>query len=248
MSEKPIADGQSTTPPAGDGQASGLGADNAAGGTGAGVAGQFTQADMDKVVTDRLAREKRSLEAAHAKTLAERDAELQKYRDAEAAQQAAAMSELEKAQKVASDAQAETARLQTQVADANIQTLRANLLAVEAPDLPSEFRVQVTGADEEAIKASIAEARMKYQERQKAWLADVASLTPEQLVAKYGEEARPLAERLSGKVLSIGSPTAATPGQPPLAGEWDPNKPATQTTANWRKERERQGVGRVTIG
>jgi len=217
-------------------------------GTGAGAAGQFTQADIDKIVTDRLAREKRSLETAHNKTLAERDAELQKYRDAEAAQQAAAMSELEKAQKAATDAQAETAKLQAQVADANLQTLKANLLAVEAPDLPVEFRVQVTGADEEAIKASIAEARTKHQERQKAWLADVASLTPEQLVAKYGEEARPLAERLSGKVLSIGSPTAATPGQVPLAGEWDPNKPATQTLDNWRKERLRLGVGAVTIG
>ena len=72
---------------------------------------------MDKIVTDRIAREKRSLETAHNKTLAERDAELQKYRDAEAAQQAAAMSELEKAQKAAADAQAETARLQAQVAE-----------------------------------------------------------------------------------------------------------------------------------
>ncbi len=81
--------------------------------------------------------------------------------------------------------------------DAEVRTLRVNLLAIEAADLPTVYRDRVTGATEDEIRASIADAQAAYLGDRDAFLGKLATMTPEQ-VAALGEAGQPVAERLPG--------------------------------------------------
>jgi hypothetical protein len=153
---------------------------------GAPSGGTFTQEQLDKAVQARLAREK----AAHEKQLAELQAKLTELTTAEDQRKLAELSELEKAQKALADAQAQAAQARADADAARQTALRSSIIAAEAADLPPLVRSQITGTDEETVRASIADLRKQWDE---------------------------LKTQVTGQApRSVGSPSAAPGGQPPV--------------------------------
>lgn len=213
----------------------------AAGDTAPSPTGLMTQEQVNAIVQERLARER----AKAAENQAKLQAELEALRKAEAEREAAELSELERAQKAANEAQAELARAQQEIAQARLEAMRERILSTDASDLPPAYRAQVTGDNEEAIREQISMAREAMKADRVAFLRSLTTVTPDELLAAYGEDAKPLAERIGPRAPSIGQATnagAQTQNQP--AEGWGP----TNTTLEaWRKERERRGFGRVTL-
>ena len=198
------------------------------GGTGAAPTGKtFTQAEVDKIAADRAARAERKAAAEKA----ELQAKLDGYTQAEEERKAAELSEVEKAQKAAADAAAARQEAEARALAAETRALRADLLSQHAADLPASYKAQITGATEEDIIESISRARETFEAdrggiskaTQETLFRDVATLTPEQLTEKYGEvpEAAAVIARLTGKPVSVGSPSAAggQPSPPAKPGE-----------------------------
>lgn len=211
------------------GQGAGQGGDNGGAGTGAGAdAGKTVpQAEVDRIVADRLARAERKAAAERAELQAKLDA----YTQAEEERKTAELSEVEKAQKAAADAKAEADAARAEAQAATNRALRAELLSQHAADLPASYKAQIAGATEEEILESIGKARETFEAdrggiskaTQETVFRDVATLTPEQLTEKYGEvpEAAAVIARLTGKPVSVGSPSAAggQPSAPAKPGE-----------------------------
>jgi multidrug efflux pump subunit AcrA (membrane-fusion protein) len=214
-----MADEQAQTqagPAAGDGQTSGT-VNTGADGTGATAGtGVLTQEQVNALVgkarTDAAAKAQREAE----KRTAELQAELETLRAAAEARKLAEMTELEKAQAEAAEAKRQAQEATQAAASARTDALRANLIATQAATLPPAYKAQVTGDDQDAITASIAEVQAHYEAAQTEFVASLARMAPEQIAEQFGEAGKALAERLSGRqVPSIGSPgnTSAPPSQ-----------------------------------
>jgi len=138
--------------------------------------------------------------AAHEKTQAELQARIAELEKAEGDRKAAAMSELERAVARAAEAEKATLAAQAQAEVAQTDALRYRLVAEKATDLPDMVRRQVTGSKPEEIEASITALRSEWEELRKG----------------MGQPPR-----------SVGSPSAAPGGQPPVptTGAPQPNAP-----------------------
>lgn len=153
---------------------------------GAPQGGTLTQEQADKIVQTRLAREK----AAHEKQVAELQAKLNEFTTAEEQRKLAELSEIEKAQKAIADAKREADLARAEAIEAKLAATRATIIAAEAADLPPLVRNQITGTDEETVRASIADLRKQWDE---------------------------LRTQLTGQApRSVGSPSAVPGGQPPV--------------------------------
>ncbi|ERL23953.1 capsid assembly scaffolding protein Gp46 family protein [Jonquetella sp. BV3C21] len=104
----------------------------------------FTQADVDRVVADRLERERKKY--ADYDALKAAKAELDKLKEGQ-------MSEHDKAKQGLGAAQAKVTELEAKIKAMELSALKARLAA--AAGLPSELADRVRGEDEEAIKADI---------------------------------------------------------------------------------------------
>lgn len=104
----------------------------------------FTQADLDRLVSDRLERERKKY--ADYDALKAAKAELDKLKEGQ-------MSELDKAKQGLGAAQAKVTELEAKIKAMELSALKARLAA--AAGLPSELADRVRGEDEEAIKADI---------------------------------------------------------------------------------------------
>ena len=217
--------------------AQGGGADAAGQDTAPPAAGKtFTQDELDRIVADRIAREKRAAD----KRASELETELAGFREAETKRKEAEMTEAQKAEEARKAAEARAQQLEAELTAARTDALRSQIIAAEAADLPLAYRLQVTGADEDAIKESVGNVRKQFETDRAAWLRGLASMTPEDIAAQYGEDvASPLVARLTGKPQSVGAaPRSSVPADPPA--EWSPDN---NTPEAWRKERERRGIG-----
>ena len=104
----------------------------------------FTQADIDRLVSDRLERERKKY--ADYDALKAAKAELDKLKEGQ-------MSELDKAKQGLGAAQAKVTELEAKIKAMELSALKARLAA--AAGLPSELADRIRGEDEEAIKADI---------------------------------------------------------------------------------------------
>lgn len=169
----------------------------------------YTQQELDAVAAKARRDADNKAKAAEAR-IAELEA-------AEAERARAEMTELERARAEAEEAKAAMAAAKSEAAASALAADRANILAAEAPTLPNAYKQMVTGADPDAIRASLQAAQEAYEADRRRVLADVATMTPEQIAA-MGDELKPLAERLAGQPVSIGAPSSAgAPAPPPPA-------------------------------
>jgi len=186
--------------------------DDDAGETGAPSGGQYTQADVDKAIKSRLKR----AEAKAARERKELEDRLAGFEQAEADRAKAEMGEVERATAEAAEAKAAAEQARSALAQAQRDALRANLIAANARELPAPYQQLVTGDDEEAIAASIAQAQEQHRADRAEQLKQLAAMTPEQVEQAFGDEGKALAERLKGKAPSVGAPSNA-PGQPEIS-------------------------------
>lgn len=227
---------ETTAPPAADGQ--GGGQDTADAGTGT-AAAPLTR-EQDAIAAKARRDEATKRQAAEAK-LAEAEAQLAEYRTAEEARRQAEMTDLEKAQAAAKSAEERAAAAEAARQAAEVGTLRANLIAIEAAALPTVYKQLVAGTDEETIKQSIATAQAAFTADREAVLGSILTLTPDQL-AELGENGRALAERMHGRQ-SIGS--APTTGKAPAPKQtWDEGN---HSTAAWVEKRKQMGIGASSL-
>jgi len=128
----------------------------------------YTQAEIDKMITDRIARERKAGE----KTTATLQAELEALRKEKEDRALTELSEIEKAQKAAEDAAKRATELEAALTSERINSLRANIIANEAATLPLAYKALITGGDEDAIKASVASAVSAFEADRAAILAE----------------------------------------------------------------------------
>lgn len=193
----------------------------------------FTQAEIDKMITDRLSRERKAGE----KNTAELQAELEALRKEKEDRALAELTEIEKAQKAAEEAAKRAGELELALTSERVNSLRANIIANEAATLPQAYKALITGSDEATIKESVASALSAFEADRAAYLSGIT--TPEQLKA-LGEAG----EKLFATVTAKGSI-----GAPPSQGQ-DVNVPDAWGEGNrsieaWAKERERRGIGKT---
>jgi hypothetical protein len=105
------------------------------------------------------------------------------------------------------------------------------------------YRASVAGDEAEAIEASIAEARKSYDRDQQIargkLLRELAMASVDELEAMYGDDIKPLLERLKGRAPSIGQPSNA--GKQPSPP--NPNKAIEDMTdEEFRAQMAREGV------
>lgn len=203
-----------TAPPAAGDQGGGQGKppDTAGADTGAASDAGKTQADIDRIVEARLARERKAAE----KTQAELQAKLEAYEAEKKAAELAKLDEVERAKLEADEAKAAAAKALADLNAARLDALRANLIATEAATLPTVYKAAVTGTTAEEITASIAAVKEQFEADKAAFLAD-AKAPPQNL----GTHSRP-----------------GEPGSPPA--QYDPASDANSMDA-WRAERKRRG-------
>jgi hypothetical protein len=173
----------------------------------------LTQADVDRIVQERLARERGKLEREAGKSVAELQARLTEYEQAEKARAEAELSEVEKAQKAAAEAVARADAAEAARLAAETSALRATLIATEIASLPRAYKALVTGDTEDAIRESIIAAKAEYE-------AD-----------------HPAAEPAPPANVGSTAQTGAGAQKPPA--EYDPK--SNNTLEAWKKERERRG-------
>lgn len=183
----------------------------------------FTQEDVNRLVAAEkrdatAAGETRGREAATAEN-ADDLAELATRRTAEKSEAEQRQEELD-----AEKLRADTAVAQAQTAERG--RLRAEVIAVDGADLPTIFKATVDGDDEAKVKESVVGARAAWEELEASVVAKTltaaASMTAEQLVEKYGEEAtKALVGRLTGRAPSIASPAGGPAPQPAPSGNGD---------------------------
>ena len=137
----------------------------------------YTQVEIDKMITDRLARERKAGE----KNTAELQAELEALRKEKEERALAELSEIEKAQKAADDAAKKAAELEAALNSERINSLRATIISNEAATLPAAYKALITGSDEAAIKESVASAKAAFEADRAAYLSGIS--TPEDLKA-----------------------------------------------------------------
>jgi 5'-deoxynucleotidase YfbR-like HD superfamily hydrolase len=172
----------------------------------------LTQEQVDKIIADRLARAERK----HGQEMAALQAELKEYKQAEEARRVAEMTEVEKAQKAVADARAEAEAARAAAHMAEVKALRAEMTPA---DLPSAYRLMITGDTPDDIAESVKLAQEAFRaDRERAersaqemLLQDIGALTPEQLAEKYKDlvAVSSVVARLTGKPVSIGAPSAA---------------------------------------
>lgn len=183
------AGGQVTAPPAG---------------------GSLTQADVDRIVQERLSRERASAEKARA----ELQAQLDRYAKAEEERKQAEMTEIDRAKAEADKARAEADKLKAEAEREKLRAMRADAIAEQAADLPSEFKRLVEGNTPDELTESIGEARKKFETLQsqiaEATLSAAASMTDEQLAERFGEVGKAFAAARNGRPYSIGGPSNAS--------------------------------------
>jgi len=172
----------------------------------------FTQADLDRVVKDRLAKHddsaaKKGREAALAEH-AEDFAELQKRRDSEKTDQEKAAEEHARLQREKD----ETVAALTAERAARV---RAEVIAEKAPDLPLAYKRMIDGTTPEEVEASIAAAQEAWGAERKGTLAtlftSLASMSPDKIVEVYGKDAEWLAELRAGRPVNVGAAAGAPP-------------------------------------
>lgn len=182
--------------------------------------GEFTpeqQQRVDRIITDRLERDRRS----RADDRQELQGQLEAMRDAEEARQQAEMTELERAQATEQAAREELVQLRADSEAAQLQLLRTETISRVAGTLPHAYQSLVEGATVEEIEASIEDVKTTFNEDTLRILTeafrDVAVGSVEEIAQKYGEEpTKALCERLQGQPPSIGSPSTGAGGvQPP---------------------------------
>jgi len=201
---------------------------------GTGSAGTLTQADVDRIVQERLGRASKAHEAER-RQLAEK---LAAYEQAEEERKKAEMTEVERAQAEAKQALARATQIEAELAAERIRTKRAEAVARDAADLPAAYRSLVTGDTDDAIAESIKAAQEMHQRDAAAFLRQLATRTPEEIAA-LGEEGKSLVERLSGKPPSIGAAPAA--GQEQTAAAGGEAQPGTLAAWMQRAHRTRGG-------
>jgi len=215
----------------------GAGAD----GQGAPPAVAQTQADFDRMVGERIGRERKNAEAAQAALqtkIAELEAAEQKRADAD-------LSEGERLKKEAEEAKSAREVAEARAEAAELAATHALFLRGNAADLPEAYARMVTGKTESELKESLEKVGKVYAEDAKVVFRSIAGMTPEQLLERFGDDAKPLAERLAGKPVSVGAPSNAggtQPGAPPV---WDPNDPKTQTPEAYAAKRKRDGLAPI---
>jgi len=183
--------------------------------TGAPAGVALTQADIERA----QAEVRRAADREHKK---ERDVlteRLKTLEDEKAKRDEAELSELQKAQKVAADAEVRRVAAEQALATAQVTALRANLVSQNAASLPAAYRAQITGDTQEEITASITATQAAFDADRTAMIQRLAAMTPEQIRQEFGDVGAALAERMQGKPTpSVGAPTNP-PGQqaPPAA-------------------------------
>lgn len=185
----------------------------------------FTQADVDKMMQDRLARQTKQTD----KTTEDLQTKLTALEEAEAERERAELTETEKLQADLVAAQAQVKTAEEGRASAQHDALRSQVIAQHGADLPPAYHTQVQGENAEALLQSVEEARTQHTQDLADYtaklLSNLATATPEQLTETYGEAATALVTRLEGKPPSIGGPGAAGAAPPPGdngTGETDP--------------------------
>lgn len=203
--------------------------------TGAAPPTGMTQAQVDRIVQERLSR----AEAKWQEREAGLQAELETHRKAEEERQQAEMTEVERAKAEAEKARADAQAALATAEQERLRATRADLISQQAPDLPAAYKQLISGADEDAITASIAEARNAYLADERAALERVLDLPAEQLKARYGPEgAQALADRLAGLPRNVGAPSNAG-NQPQVPADWGQGNDSQQA---WIRERGRLGL------
>ena len=92
---------------------------------------------------------------------------------------------------------------------------RSDLIASEGTDVLPAYQHQVAGASDEDLRASLIEVRQKQKTDQVGLLRWVATATPEQIVERYGEDAKILAERFKAAPTNVGAPRPSGATPPP---------------------------------
>lgn len=209
---------------------------------------QTPAATLPEAERNRIAAEARRDGDAKAKEaareLAKATARLAELEAAEQARKDAELSEIEKAQRAAKEAEARADAAEAARQQAIVEATRSRLIATTAPDLPAPFQAQVSGATDEEIAASIAQAQAAWQQTQAQVAQRILTMTPEQAVVVFGDDiGKVLGERLQGRSASLG--VAANPGGavPAPAGEWNSADPNSWTAETWALERKRLGIG-----
>ena len=122
---------------------------------------QFTQADMDRVVENRLKRERDK----QGQTAAELEQKLSTYEAAEAERERQARSELDNVKADLEKAQSETQSAKAEMDKLRKQMFRLDWIATNAPPkLPMAYRLLITGDDQDALTVSRDEAVKQYTE------------------------------------------------------------------------------------
>lgn len=212
----------------------GAGAD----GQGAPPAGMHTQADVDRIVAQRLERDRTKAADAQA-ALQAKIAELEA---AEKKREEADLSEGERLKKEAEEAKAGKADAEARAEVAELAATRALFLRGNAADLPAAYAQMVTGKTEAELKESLEAVGKQYAEDVQAVFRQIVTMNADQLVARFGDDAKPLAERLAGKPVSVGAPSNAGGTQPGAPTVWDPNDPKTQTPEAYAAKRKQDGL------
>ena len=171
---------------------------------------QPADAQKPAVDVDAIAARARKKAEAERDALAARVAELE---SAERERAEAAMSEQERAVAEAQRAKAEADAEKAAAAQERVAALKARVIADKAPTLPAAYRALVAGDTEEAIAESLSAVEAQYQQDTtspvQSALAELATLTPEQVAERYGDAGAALAARLQGQPVSIGGPSNA---------------------------------------
>lgn len=152
----------------------------------------FTQAEVDKITEQRLARERR-----------------RHQRELRKAKAATAGSEPEGKSGDGGDADAaELENLRAELANRERALGRERFLRANAGDLPEEYQALVDGEDDEEMADSLEDARQRFaaatQSTAKQLLTSLRALaagtvTVDELVAQYGDEIKPLLPSENGK-------------------------------------------------
>lgn len=218
-SEGDSTDPSATDPPDGDGETTTDPPDTGGGGDGK----KFDQADVDKIVQDRLDRERKKEPVTPPAV----QAELEELRAAEAAREEENRTELESAQAATLKAEEAAEASKAEAVEATRKRIIAEGIAEGGGDLPAAYRATVTGATEDEVKTSVQQAQAAYVEDTAAAgesaVRFVFSASPEELVERFGEEfGAEIARRVNGEPVNVGSET--NPGGDPAPVSTEPSR------------------------
>lgn len=120
----------------------------------------FTQADVDRIIADRLARKEKTSQ----ETVQELAAKLKAFEDEKSEREKKEMSALELAQKEKDELANKYKSLEESLKMKEIDLLKTELIAEAAPELPKAYRQLVSGKDKEELIEAIEVAKKQYAE------------------------------------------------------------------------------------